>query len=229
MLEFNIYTRMKKLKKDPRYVYNFKRANFDIIRSILFDVDFGSVYDAVNVNLAWYNFVEIFSNVIDRCVPRFKIKDPAATGWIDAEVRHLQNKNKTAWKKALTSNLAQHWAAFHKLRNRYKNLLSLKFKQYIDNLGSTLADNPKRFWSFFRQKTKCKSLPHMIKSENGQSATDAQDKATLFNTYFYSVLTPPKNYDFLPNVPVHSHDMLGCISISESDVLEILINLQHMI
>ena len=225
LLEFNICTQVKKLKKAPRFVYNFKRANFDIIRSILSNADFGIVYDAVNVNVAWSNFLDIFSNVIDRCIPKFKIKDPAAPGWIDAEVRHLQNKKKSAWKKAVASNLAQHWATFRKLRNTYKNLLTLKYKQYINNLGSTLADNPKRFWSFFRQKTKSKSLPQMVKNDNGQTATDAKDKATLFNAYFHSVLTPPKNYDALPHVVAYRHDMLGSISISESDVLVILNNL----
>ena len=36
--------------------------------------------------------VDIFLSVLDIFVPKIKIKDPTASGWIDAEVRHAQNK-----------------------------------------------------------------------------------------------------------------------------------------
>ena len=44
----------------------------------------------------------------------------------------------------------------------------------------------------------------------------------MFNNYFYSVLTQPRDYDFLPDIPVYKHAELGSISVNESEVLDIL-------
>ena len=43
-----------------------------------------------------------------------------------------------------------------------------------------------RFWSFFRNRTKSKSLPSKIQNDSAGS-TDPQGKACLFNDYFKSV------------------------------------------
>jgi hypothetical protein len=43
LLEFSICTKIERLKKVPRFVYNFKRANFDNIRSVFNGTDFSHV------------------------------------------------------------------------------------------------------------------------------------------------------------------------------------------
>ena len=70
--------------------------------------------------------------------------------------------------------------------------------------------NPKRFWSFFRNKTKSKSLPSKIQNDSAGS-TDPQGKACLFNDYFISVFEQVKEReeDQLPDIPIICEDHLS--------------------
>ena len=213
LLEFCIITKVERLRKVKRRVYNFKKANFNQIRSDLNSTGtvFANVFSAGTVNTAWSNFKHIFTTVLDKHIPKIIIKDSSTPAWIDSEVRHLQNKKYTSWKRAKKTNSEHHWSKFKKLRNRLKNLITAKYDQYIDGFGATLIDNPKRFWSFFRSKTRSKSLPQVISDTNGITATSSKEKATLFNNYFFSVFTQPKDHMNLPNIPFFEHESLGDI------------------
>lgn len=224
LLEFSVNVKTQHLKKESRFVYNFKAANFDNIRNDLNHTNFDDIYHADNVNSSWTKFVDIFKHVLDTHIPKVRIKDASAPAWIDAEIRHHQNKKASAWRRAKKSDLPHHWATFRKLRNRLKNLISSKFNNYIDSLGATVANNPKRFWSFFKAKTKIRSLPKVISWDN-TTATSAKDKATLFNNYFFSVFTQPKICPHLPKIPIVQLPSLGNMQVAEDNVLDILCNL----
>ena len=152
-------------------------ANFDKIRAELNCVDLSEVYNAIDVNSSWSNFTHIFVSILDRNIPKVKVKDSTSPAWIDSEVRHLQKKKYTAWKRAKKSDSANHWAKFRKLRNRLKNLISHKYDDYTAGFSSTLSDNPKRFWSFYRSKTRTKSLPQFV-SHNGMSSSTPSETGT---------------------------------------------------
>ena len=96
------------------------------------------------------------------------------------------------------------------------------YNQYINDFRATLVDNPKPFWSFFRSKTRS-NLPQVISDDNGIAAS-SKEKATLFNNYFYSVFTQPKDHLFFPNIPTSEHNSLPDIDLQpnsrvDTDVL----------
>lgn len=67
----------------------------------------------------------------------------------------------------------------------------------MDNLQGDLTENPKRFWSFFRNKSRSKSFPAEIK--NGPiCASSAVNKANMFNKYFHSVFVVDDKEDLPP-------------------------------
>ena len=214
-------SKIQKIQNPARYVFNFKRANFDNVRSALSASNFSEVYVAPDVDSAWTKFKGIFMNVINKYIPTVKIKDCSAPAWIDAEVRHLRNKKETAWRRAKREDSPESWASFRKLRNRLKNMIHDKHTDYINSFGTTIEDNPKRFWSFFRSKTQTRSLPQVVKNQS-TSASDAREKAQLFNSYFYSVFTHPADNPVLPDIPTFEHESLGNIQIEELDLLDIL-------
>ena len=92
-------------------------------------------------------------SIINKHISKIKIKDCTVPAWIDSEIRHLRNKKDSAWRRAKKSDSPQTWESFRKLRNRLKNLIQDKYNYYIDSLGATISDNPKRFWSYFISKT----------------------------------------------------------------------------
>ena len=172
--------------------------------------DFSSVYNAPNVDSSWNNFTDIFMSIINKHISKIKIKDCTAPAWIDSEIRHLCNKKESAWRRAKTSDSPQTWESFRKLRNRLKNLIQDKYNDYIDSLGATISDNPKRFWSYFRSKTQSRILPQVIKSDN-RIAADATDKARLFNSYFIPFFQNPV---MILNYPTFLLFNTSCLAVS---------------
>ena len=83
--------------------------------------------------------------------------------------------------------------------------------------------NLKRFWSFFRNKTKSKSLPSKIQNDSAGS-TDPQGKACLFNDYFKSVFrqVDEREQDQLPDIPIICEDHLSTMCFNDFDVFKIL-------
>ena len=61
--------------------------------------------------------------------------------WFDYELRRLTNE-------------AHHWNKFRKVRNELQKLLQVKHNQFIADMPDTLKKTLKRFWSYFRSKTK---------------------------------------------------------------------------
>ena len=95
------------------------------------------------------------------------------------------------------------------------------YKAFLGRLGNDCKANPKRFWSFFRSKTKCKNLPGVVE-HSGVEATEPNDKANMFNEYFESVFVKEKAQslpdiqpfiDFnLSNVPFHVSEVQSLLS-----------------
>ena len=83
--------------------------------------------------------------------------------------------------------------------------------------------NPKRFWSFFRKKTKSKSPPSKIQNDSAGS-TDPQGKACPFNNYFKSVFkqVDEREQDQLPDIPIICEDHLSSMCFNDFDVFKIL-------
>ena len=109
------------------------------------------------------------------------------------------------------------------LRNKLTSNLRSKYKCFVSNLGETVKTNPNRFWSFFRNKTKTKSLPSKLQHAN-TSCVDPQGKASLFNEYFKSVF---KDQDImgqeeLPVIPTCCDERLKYVHFTEHDVFKII-------
>ena len=75
--------------------------------------------------------------------------------------------------------------------------------------------NPKRFWTFFRNKTKSKSLPCKIQNDSAGSA-DPQSKACLFNDYFKSVFKQVDEREQVPGMtgPPNSFTARGPVTLT---------------
>ena len=187
VLLFNLCVKMPKLPTIKRWVYDYKRADLNDLCSALFDADLMNVIlNADNVDEMWSLWFGAITSVIDHCVPKFVVRNSNEPPWFDAEMRHLMNCKKTAWRRAKQLNSETAWARFRTLRNRVKSALKTKYAAFIESLESTCKQNPKRFWTFFKSKTKTRALPSVLCDENTE-CIHARDKAHLFNNYFAQV------------------------------------------
>ena len=88
------------------------------------------------------------------------------------------------------------------MRSEVKRLLRESRENFFSSINDSFANNPKRFWTVMKQKSKTCSIPDCISMPAPSSSTDQVDPssarptatkpaeiAEMFNTYFASVFT----------------------------------------
>lgn len=218
--DFNIYNR--RVRNIGRTVYNFKAADIASIKNAIKNSDaLLNSGNYVNVDECWSSWKNSLMDIIDTYVPKVKAKDPCTPPWIDADVIHLLNKKETARRSAKKLDSYINREKYRKLRKESKLLIDKKYKEYINSLGEAIKKNPKRFWSYFRSKTKSNSIPASIKFKN-RSFLSANDKAEVFNQYFYSTFSQPDDVSYSFESPQFSEPKFNLLQLSEEEVYQVL-------
>ena len=216
----NLNCRPKHIK--TRTVYNYSRADFIKLRSLVSDLPLcEGVSKAGSIDEAWQLWSESVKQAIDECVPQVKVKSSSGPPWLDGETRHLHNQKMTAWRRAKKSDKADHWARFRELRNKLSSLISRKHQDFINSLAEQVRTNTKRFWSYFRSKTKSRAMPNCLK-KGDIVITDSAEMASEFNDYFYSVFKGDEENHDLPEINVISDTALSSVEFKENDIVSIL-------
>ena len=106
------------------------------------------------------------------------------------------------------------------MRNKLKVLLRRKHSEFIINLGISVQQNPKHFWSFVKSKTKQCSTPAAVTWDT----CEASDQVELFNNYFVLVFKAPEIHNINPT-GVTYNSFPSELTLREDDVFTILCNL----
>jgi len=206
----------------PRTVYNYKRANFTSIKE---DLQNSKGYPNVtdDVETSWSKIKNTISTTTNKFIPKLKIKNKLNPAWIDDEVIHSSHQKKRALNKYKRTNKPEDHNKFKRLRNNLKNLVTRKYKEYINSITDTLGQNPKRFWTLLKDRSKSKSSPDIITHE-GQDITEPNAKSTIFNTYFQSVFSTHHTTEY-PKIHKHQDPNLENVILTESEILKELKNI----
>ena len=99
---FDFIWKPKRPPKQSRFVYCYKKADFDALRDTLDATPFLCALDNENVDDDWQCWHDLFIACVEQHVPKIKIRDINSPPWIDSEVVHLLHKKDSARKKALS-------------------------------------------------------------------------------------------------------------------------------
>ena len=225
VLYFELCLKLPRIPKTQRTKYNYREANIDSLNAALCSSNamlLISLSNACDIDDMWCKWSECVGDIIDTHVPKVKVTISDEPPWIDREVRHMCNKKSTLYKKAKAKNTEYHWRKYNRQRNDVKSLVKRKHDDYIASLGDLCKSNPKKFWSFFRCKTKSRSTPSIIRIDSIE-LSDARAKASAFNNYFCSVFLPRDSCD----LPLVLRDV-SPISIPCFTVDEVISVLSHL-
>ena len=128
---------------------------------------------------------------------------------------------------------------FRDLRTNIKRMLRESRKEYINSICTSREHNPKRFWSFFKLKSKVSHIPGKVSRQLNEGegkrrsyVENSIDIANTFNEYFASIFTQETDnletkhyqdeYDHL-----ETNGMLTDIELLEDEVLSVLRNLDQ--
>ena len=179
ILEFTVLLKFKRPKPVRHYTYDFKRANFQNLCSLL-------SYTALEIALSgdldesWSLWKDLFLSAVDHCIPTKTVKDTNSPPWIDSEVRHHICKKYGALRKYRLNKSDDNKLKLCSLSQHVKYLVRRKHRLYLEKIEGTFSENPKLFWSYRKAVLHHQAKPNSVITYNGIEATTPAEKADLF-------------------------------------------------
>jgi hypothetical protein len=205
-----------------RFIYQFSKTNFDEVGYHLDvlnldDIILNNIYD---LDKAWDEWNTSVLNVINKYVPRFKLKSCHTKPWIDGEVLHLSKIKERLRRTAKRTNKISGWEKYKQANNKLKKVIVNKHGSFLNETCDELDVNPKKFWGLVGAKSSKKgSLPNEMEF-NGTKSSDTSVISDHFNTHFHNSFN--KNAYVIPDEEGFINDNLRNVLFSPIEVREVL-------
>ena len=206
-ISFDFTAFIKAPRKSVRTVYDYAKGDLDGLRTALQATDLSSlISDSDNIDNDWQRWKNTFLTTVSAFIPKKKIKGRNPLPWINSDILHKIKKKDSIRRKIKAKPTSYLKEKYKSLRSEIKKLLRESRENYFGSIDNSFKDNPKRFWSALKQRSKSCSIPDRISmppspataflNHPDQSnlpsrpiATNPNEIADFFNTYFASVFT----------------------------------------
>ena len=163
--------------------FNFKLCNFHELYSALFATDWEFLYKIDDTNDACLQFYNKIRVLLERYIPRTSSRKRYYPVWFSSDLKVLIRKKEKALKEYKKERHSQHKKTFDELRALIKHRKMLDFSTYLENVQSSIKNNPKELWSFVRKKKNTTRLPSNMTFKN-RKLDNAQQIVNCFAEYF---------------------------------------------
>ena len=212
-----------------RLIWDYKKADANIIRKALNSVNWERLFDGKNINAQVISLNETILNVFRNYVPNKYItiddKDPV---WMNEIINSKIKKKNLLFKEYIQNGRFESDFVFlQALITEINELISSTRNVYYENLAKKL-NNPllqvKTYGSilktFYNEKN-IPLIPPLLVDNN--LVTDIQTKANIFNTFFAEQCTPLNNSSVLPvNQIFLTQSRLNFINFNEDEILKVI-------
>ena len=216
----------------------FSKENYDLFRNSLSQLNWESVTELQDTNLAMNQFFSIWEINFDLCFPKkkvvinrnyIKLNEFFTQGLLVS--RRVKND---LYRKLLFERSQTNELTYKRYRNIYNRVVKtakkLFFKEKIDS-----NCNPKEAWHYLnvaagRSSSKNSSINSI--NMNGEVVYDSVKMADKFTNFFSSITDnivneiPPTNTSFESFLPPQNENFFEFSSLNENKVLEIIKNLE---
>ncbi|KAK9679856.1 Baculovirus F protein [Popillia japonica] len=168
---------------------------------------------------------EILYSLIDKYVPLYKRRSQHYPLWfLPSTIKVIKEKRKyhSRWKRYKNKI---DYLTFSLLRIRSKHLIQDDLKTYINSVENEITEDPKRLWSYAKNKKAIQRIPNKI-AYDGRVVSDGHSVSELFSEFFSS------NFDDAVHHPVVraasggiGDRSLSSVSFSRDDILAVLLKL----
>ena len=189
IIEFGIQQSFCRAKSVTRTIFDYRRGNFDELRSYLTRNPCGPI-SSDDINTCWSQWKEWFLHAVQKFIPIKKVKDKNSPPWIDGEVIYHIRKKYAALKKYRKTRTEYCKRKLRKISQTVKYLVKRKHQNYLLKIRESFRNNPKLFWSYHKAVFHHRSSQNAMISHNNIVAKTPTKKAELFNSYFSSVFQP---------------------------------------
>ncbi len=169
-------------KKSPkRKVFNFKKANWDMLNHDLCSINWNFL-NSTDPDTGWKTVKECIFSLAEKHIPKVTVKSEFQPPWFDCEVYSAcrsKDRLRAKWKETGSLPDELRWTVS---RKDFKNLSAQKLR---DNLFN--SDDPalitKKFWSHVKYSSNSCRIPNSV-NYSSKVRFKPKDQAELFNSFF---------------------------------------------
>ena len=231
----NLLFRHKKNSSFQRFIWLYAKADFDVFRDSLSEVDWDPCFDTDDVDEMCKLWTSTFLNVARQNIPNraITVRDGDAP-WYNSRLRAQKRKVDRIHRKAKSTrhlNNAHIWHYFRALRNQYISDLRAAEEDYF-NRQFDIVNKSKR-----KEKRWWKTVNHFLKGSQDSSnshllvddivISDNQSKAAALNSFFLKQSRVDSSTFHCPPMSTQSisGNILDNLTISEDDIYSVLASL----
>ena len=192
-IKFKVNLKVDRKKATKIKVFNFKRANWDLLNRDISHVDWNSILNNSNPDNVWTNFKSTLTHLMDLHIPKITIKSKFKPPWFDAECYEKCREKERLHTKFKRSKALNDEIKFATCRREFKSLMRKKIR---DNLYCTDDNNiiTKKFWAHVKNTSKSCRIPEIVRYQS-EISSNTITKANMFNKFFYDQFSEPSTYD----------------------------------
>ena len=206
-------------------VPDFRRTDFDKLRTILENTDWSEIYGIQDVEQAWNMFTDILGNAITECVP-MRDRRPANNSkpkWWNIDIRNILLAKKCAYRRYKSTHSQADKLEYTRIHRETKRLIKISKKLHELHIASNCKVNPKEFFRYVREKKTLKSTIGPLLSAEGEIVTDERETADILNDYFASVFTVEEDRgEEATPYQMTVAAQLFLVDITEEDVMRVI-------
>lgn len=195
-LSFNLTYRtsksIKSLGNSDSNRLNFRRANFPLLYSKLYHIDWDFLINYDNVNTACACFYNKLDEIFRECVPRFKRSNNTRRfpPWFNSTI--IKNIRKKWHCLRLFKNHGDLNAhnEFKILRARIKSDIKVAYTLYMEQVEAKVSSDPSKFWTHVNSLKKDNGIPIQMSYSN-KKLNDPTEIVNAFADFFIKSYLPP--------------------------------------
>ncbi|CAH2103089.1 unnamed protein product [Euphydryas editha] len=167
--------------------WNFYKADFYLLYSLLSEVDWSAIYD-LDLDQSLHYFYNTINLIFDICVPRKTLNCKNSKyiypQWYTLEIIREIKMKAILHKIYKSTKSTADYQAFSQSRRKVKAMIVTAYEQYRQQAQDNLLQDPSSFWNYVKSKNDRKGSLKIKK--NGLYLNDAQCVQELAQ-YFHSV------------------------------------------
>ena len=222
-----------KLESDAayhRHIWLYEQTDCDGFKAALNSARWDDCFQTNDVNVACEQWTNLFLNIARTFIPnKVILVRPQNSPWYTSELRKMKRKLVRFYRKAKDTQSEYHWQKYKEFNKLYHECLDEAERNYDKEFCESLGKcrNSSRWWrnvSYILGRGNTMSYPP-IRGDNGVIATNAIDKANLFNDYFLSHSKIDDHDTQLPAANDVPPFILENVTTTEEEVLDLISSL----
>ena len=213
------------LKFNPNTKFNFNKADFDLINSIINSINWQNEFHGLNCDDALEVLNCFLLTLCHSFIPQTKISPPKfnKAPWMSRDIKTLINRKKHSWDIYKLNPTESNLRNFKQNRNSLTAIIRKRKSEYESNLVSSCRSCPKKLFAYINAKKKtqplaCLKVGTKIINEDIHLAEALRD-------YFDSAFSDSPSY--FPGFTHSCHDDDFVPFFSKSDVFKLLNDLNQ--